>query len=94
MKSSAYFSSSMTNNHSIHAVKLFIFVLFQDHIWEIIVVQFPAAAMPMQTVYLHSEVLSHSYQTKHVPLVHLGPAPVPTPAPYGRINTLLNEVIN
>ena len=51
---SVFFSFSAMNNHSIHVAKLFIFVLFLDPIWEIIVAQFRAAVMPMQTVFLHS----------------------------------------
>ena len=46
----SYFSFLMINTHSIHVVKLFIFVLFQHLIWEITVVQFLAVAMLMQAV--------------------------------------------
>lgn len=84
----------MMNNHSIHVVKLFIFVPFQDLIWEIIVAQFPAAAMPMLIVYSHSEVGDNSSDMQHFPLICLGPPPAPTYPPYGKINICLSRTID
>lgn len=77
------FSFLTMNNRFIHAAKRFIFVLFQDLTWEIIVALFLVVVMQMQTVFsplvvslLNGALLNfHNFQT------FLGPVPSPS-GPY------------